>query len=87
MEAVFLSVDNISLLDAESSGRDKSPTRQEYRVKRSITLDPTVGSCSNFNRSLRRLFSLASTRYCYSMPPMSCMARPPTTQEYGSTGP
>jgi hypothetical protein len=31
-----------------TSDQDKPSTRQEYQVKRSITLDPTVGLCSNF---------------------------------------
>ena len=30
------------------------PTRPEYRLKRSVTLDPTVGSCLNFLRGFRR---------------------------------
>ena len=39
------------------SGRARQPTRPEYRLKRSITLDLTVGSSSNFFRSFRRFFS------------------------------
>ena len=31
-----------------ASGRGIPPTTQENRVKRSITIDPTVGSRSNF---------------------------------------
>ena len=31
----------------------------EYRLKKSITLDPTVASCSNFYRSFKRLVSVA----------------------------
>jgi len=42
-----------------ASGKAKPPTRPEYWLKRSITLDPIVGSCSNFYRSFWRLFSLA----------------------------
>ena len=45
--------------DRVTSRPAKPPTRLEYRVNRSITLDPTVGSCSNFYKSLRMLFSLA----------------------------
>jgi hypothetical protein len=30
----------------------------EYRLKRSITFDPTVGSLSNFYRGFQRLFFL-----------------------------
>jgi hypothetical protein len=65
-----------------TSDQDKPSTRQEYQVKKSITLDPTVGLCSNFHRSLRRLFSLVSKRYRYSMPLASYRARPPTKPEY-----
>jgi hypothetical protein len=36
---IFPSVNNISLLDAATSRSAKPPTRLEYRVKRSITLD------------------------------------------------
>ena len=32
----------------------------EYRIKRSITFDPTVASCSNFYRSFKRLVSVVS---------------------------
>ena len=30
----------------------------EYRLKRAITFDPTIGSCSNFYRGFLRLFSM-----------------------------
>jgi hypothetical protein len=33
-------------------------SKPEYRFERAITFDPTVGSPSNFYRSLRTLFSL-----------------------------
>jgi hypothetical protein len=32
--------------------------KQEYRLKRAITFDPTVGSLTNFYRDFQRLFSL-----------------------------
>ena len=35
-----------------------SLTRPEYRLKRLRTLDPTIGSRSNFKTSFRRLFSI-----------------------------
>ena len=38
-----------------TSGREIPPTRPEYRLERSITLDPTIRSRSNFLRSFRRL--------------------------------
>ena len=38
-------------------GRARPSTSLEYRLNRSITLDPTIGSCSNFYKSCRRLFS------------------------------
>jgi hypothetical protein len=41
-------------------GLARPPTRLEYRLKTSITFDPTVGSCAMFYKSFRRLFSLAS---------------------------
>ena len=34
------------------------PTRTEYRLKRSVSINPTVGSRSNFVTSFRRLFSM-----------------------------
>ena len=64
------------------SRRARPPTRQVYRLKMSITLDPTVGPCSNFYRSFRRLFLLASYWNRYSTPPTSGRARPPTRLEY-----
>jgi hypothetical protein len=37
--------------------------RLECQLKRYITLDPTVGSCSNCYRSFKGLVSLASQRH------------------------
>jgi len=59
-----------------------SRARQEYRLKRNVTLDSTVGSCSNFYRSFRKLFCLASHLNYYSTPPASGRATPKTRQEY-----
>jgi hypothetical protein len=58
-KAVFLGINKISLHDAPTFGRARPPTSLEYRLNRSITLDPTIGSCSNFYKSCRRLFSYA----------------------------
>jgi hypothetical protein len=60
----------------------KPPTRLEYRVNRSITLDPTVGSCSNFYKSFWRLIYLASQINRYSTQTTSCQARPLMRREY-----
>jgi len=49
--------------------------RLECRLKRSITLDPTVGSCSNFYRSFKRLVSLASQQHRHMTPVVSRRAR------------
>jgi len=46
LEAFFLGVVTKWLLGDE----DVSLVELEYRVKRAITFDPTVGSCSNFYR-------------------------------------
>ena len=54
LEAVFLRVALDSLLDDE----DVSSASLEYRVKRVITINPTVGSRLNFYKSFRRPFSL-----------------------------
>jgi len=87
MEAVFHGVTMKSLLVPTVSGRARPPTIPEYRLNRFITLDPTVGSCSNFYRSFRRLFILESQWNRYSMPTTSSRARTPTTEEHGSKGP
>jgi hypothetical protein len=60
LEAVFLGIALKLLLDTVSiwSGKTKDHTR--VRLKRYVTLDPTVGSCSNYYRSFKRLVSLAS---------------------------
>ena len=58
-EKVFLGVPLKLILDTYSvwSGKTKDHTR--VRLKRYVTLDPTVGSCSNFYRTFRMLLSLA----------------------------
>ena len=60
LKAVFLGVLLKLLLDTYSVWSGKTRTTQEYRLKRYVTLDPTVGSCSNFYRSFKRLVSVAS---------------------------
>jgi hypothetical protein len=57
-------------------------TKQEYRLKRSITIDPTIGSCSNVYRSFKRLVSLAFQWNLYETPLVSGWAIPPTKLEY-----
>jgi len=64
------------------SSRARPPTRPEYRLKRSITLDPIFGSCSNIYKSLWRLFFLASQWNRYSTMIASGQARPSTRLEY-----
>jgi hypothetical protein len=44
----------------------------EYRLKRAITFDPTVGSRSNFYRGFQRLFSLGQVWNRYSVTGTSC---------------
>jgi hypothetical protein len=82
LEAVFLGIAKNRYEMLKVSCRAKQPTIPEYRIKRSITLGLTVGSSSNFYMRLRRLFSLASTRYRYSMLMASHPAKPPTRLEY-----
>jgi len=60
MEVVFLGGALKLILDTKPSGRARPRTTQECRLKRYVTPDPTVGSCSNFYRSFNRLVSLAS---------------------------
>jgi hypothetical protein len=60
LEVVFLGILMKSVLDDPRVWSATPRSRQEYRLKRSITLDPTVGSSSNLYRSLWRLVSLAS---------------------------
>ena len=59
-------------------------TRQDYRLKKFITLDPTVGSGSNFYRSFKRLVSLTSEWNHHKTSVVSGRARPPTGREYRS---
>ena len=54
LEAVFLRVALDSLIDDE----EVWSASLEYRVKRVITINPTVGSRLNFYTSFRRPFSL-----------------------------
>ena len=53
-EAVFLRVATEWLVGDEDVW---SPVL-EYRLKRAITFDSTIGSCSKFYRGFQRLFSL-----------------------------
>jgi len=53
-EVVFLGVAMEWLLD----DKDVWFVELEYRLKRAIAFDPTVGSRSKFYRDLQRLFSL-----------------------------
>jgi len=59
LEAVFPGFDMEWILSDE----DVWSLQLEYRLKRAITFDPTVGSCSNIYRGFKRLFSLE----CYGM--------------------
>jgi len=54
LEAVFLGVAMEWLLGED----DVWSVELEYRVKKAITLDPTVGSCSNIYSGFYSLFSL-----------------------------
>jgi len=81
-EAVFPSISKISLLDANGVSSGHSTDQTTVPVNMSITLDPAVGSCSNFYRSFRRLFSLTLQWNRFSMPPTSGRATPPTKPEY-----
>jgi hypothetical protein len=56
VEAVFLGVDKISLIDTDGVWSSQTSVRLEYQLNRSTTLDPAVGSCSNFYKSFWRLF-------------------------------
>jgi hypothetical protein len=71
-----------SLVDANDVWLGQTTFKSRVQIKRSITLDLLVRSCINFYRCLRTMFSLASTRYLYSMPTTSCQTRPPTRPEY-----
>jgi hypothetical protein len=68
LEAVFLRVALDSLLDDE----DVWSPSLEYRVKRVITINPTVGSRLNFYTSFRRPFSLWLLWNRYSVKRRSC---------------
>ena len=57
-EAIFHGVACNQYYMQTTSSRAIPPTQQEYRLKRSITIDPTVGSRSNVFSSSRRLFSM-----------------------------
>jgi len=52
-----------------------SSLEPEYRFERAITFDPTVGSPSNFYRSLRTSFSLYKMCNRYSVSPRSLRSR------------
>jgi hypothetical protein len=45
VEAVFLTIDKISLIDTDGVWLGQTSGRPEYRLNRSTTLDPIVGSC------------------------------------------
>jgi hypothetical protein len=79
-------LDDDSIWSVIASSRSKEPTTPEYRLERSITLNPTVGSCLNFYRSFRRLSSLASQWNCLSTTTASGRAKPPTRPEYQLKG-
>jgi hypothetical protein len=67
-EAVFRGVAMEWLLGDE----DVWSLELEYRLKRAITFDPTVGSLSNFYRDFQRLFSLGWLWNGYWMTGTSC---------------
>jgi hypothetical protein len=81
-EVVFLGVATQLLLDTLNvwSGHTKDQTR--VPAQRSITLDPTVGSCSNVYKSFKRLVSLTSQWNRHETLLVSGRARPPTRPEY-----
>jgi len=60
---VFLGVDVESLLGERTSLR----SRPEFRYKKAINFDPTVGSPLNFYRSFQTPFSLECMWNCYSV--------------------
>ena len=64
------------------SGRAIPPTRSEYRIKSSITIDPTVGSISNcfYEFPEAVLHGVAWNRYYRTT--MSGRAIPPTQPDY-----
>jgi hypothetical protein len=51
---------------------DVSSVELEYWLKRAISIDPTVGSCTNVYRGFQRLFSLGQLWRRYSVTGMSC---------------
>jgi hypothetical protein len=62
-EAVFIGV----AMEWVLGDKDVWSLELEYRLKRAITFDPTVGSRSNFYRGFQRLFSLAKLLNCCSV--------------------
>jgi len=60
LEDVFLVVALKLLLDTNTIWSGRPRTTQEYRLKRYVTPDPTVGSCSNFYMSFKMIVSLAA---------------------------
>jgi hypothetical protein len=64
------------------SGRARPPTKPEYRLNRSLTLDTTDASCPNFYMSFRGLFSYASQWNRYSTSTKSDWARPRSRLEF-----
>ena len=66
-----------------TSIRAKPPRRLEYRLKSSISLDPTVGSHSNIFRSFHGLFSFGLALHRYYTPTISVRAIALRPLEYG----
>jgi len=73
--------------DPTMYGRAIPPTRPEYWLNRSLTLDLIVRSWSKFYRSFQRMFSLESQWNRYSTSMTSRRSIPPTRPEYQSKGP
>jgi hypothetical protein len=82
MEAVFLGVALKLLLDTPCVWMGHTKNQNRVLAQKDVTLDPTVGSHSNFYMSFYRLFSLASHKNFYSTPISSGRGRPRTTKQY-----
>ncbi|KAL3566427.1 hypothetical protein D5086_031842 [Populus alba] len=71
--------------DDDLRSRDAT-NKPKYRLKRTITLDSTVGSCSNVLRSFRGVVFYGVVWKGYSTMTTSCRAMPPTDPSTSSKG-